>query len=202
MKLVDKKYLTIYTATIQLIINHQNKSIMSTVLIVVFATLLAFFCVMCILAPKFVTRFAHTEEEVLDGVVVATYRGQSVVRLTTGKLCCMKDALPLDTKVVVSVVKAKKPNNPLMYVAIEGGNLNAEVICRLSDEVLLCRRCGRNIFVACTDADQAELSQVKERVCYTYKSLGKTYHETEDYLSIPVVSTSFHFDFPVCVKQA
>lgn len=53
---------------------------MLVLIIVVFATLLAFFCVVGIFAPRFVTRFAHVEDEVLDAVVVFSGKNYSLVR--------------------------------------------------------------------------------------------------------------------------
>ena len=176
---------------------------MVTFLIVLFALLLAFFCVVCFVAPRVVVRYAHTEPEVFDGIVVATMDECSIVRATFGKLYYLRKLLPLETEVVLSVPQEDCPSTLDLpkYLVFETSGTRAQVIRRLNEEVLLCRYGDKEILVECNVAAQSELTQRVEIPFRTYESLGVNYTETEDALVIPFIRLHEQWQIPICCQE-
>ena len=187
---------------------------MLVTIIVVFAILLAIFCVVGILAPRYVVRFAHVEDEVLDAVVVFSNVDYSIVRDSQGKLYYLKKALGVDTKIVIRTPHFNIPENvpcegledysftTAKYAVSEKSGVRAQVICRLNENVLLCRYGEKEIFVECSEENQMELTEKVEIPVSCYKSLDVVYTETEDALVVPFVRLHEEWSFPLCYQEA
>jgi len=179
---------------------------MIKIVVIFFAVLLAVFCLVCVLAPLS-ARSAHMEDEVVDAVVVKTYHHFSLVKVEGGDIYYLPENLPIGTKIKVKISKtlSYKPRSyfhTAKYVIAEESEIVARVICRLSETVLLCLYEDREIFVECTDEEQAELTQKVEIPAYSYESLGVTYTETEDILVVPICRAEIEWIFPECYKEA
>lgn len=173
---------------------------MVTFLIVLFGLLLAFFCYVCIMASHVVVLLHdHTDPEVLDGEVVATINGSSIVRSSFDTLYCLHKVLPIDTEVVIRTSQEDQEtvDFPKYHVSEKSGT-RAQVVRRLNESVLLCRYDNKEIMVLCDEDSQTELTQKVEIPYRSYEVLGRVYTETEDALEIPFIRLDEVWQIPVC----
>lgn len=190
---------------------------MFKVIIVIFAILLAIYCIAGMIAPRFVTRFVHVEQEVLDAVVVFSEIDYSIVRDSQNKLYYLRKKLDVGTKIVISVSHTVPEGEPdantvdstqnysvaaAQYAVSKKSGVRAQVICRLNDEVLHCRYGEREILVKCTPQEQMELTEKVEIPVSCYKSLDVVHTETEDALVVPFVRQHEEWTFPLCYQEA
>ena len=177
---------------------------MVTFLIILFGLLLAFFCVVCFIAPRFLVRYAHTEPEVFDGVVVATIGENSIVRASFGALYLLHKILPTDTEVLITEAQNEGQETISFpkYLVSKTSGTRAQVIRRLNEDILLCRYGDKEILVECDVEAQSELTQKVEIPYRSYEALGTTYTETEDALVIPFIRLNEGWQIPVCFQES
>ena len=149
--------------------------------------------------------FVYPKEKVYDGVVVAECASETIVRIPSGKLYVLhvleRVSPHVGEKVIISVQKDmsslprlySRPMKRQKYVVSEKGCIQARVICRLNDNLLLCDKSGRlcdddlftcPAFVQCTPEEQERYSK-----------------EKNGFFLIPVVCTGEILSIPPCLQK-
>lgn len=163
---------------------------------------LVFFCVVCITAG-----LAHTEDEVLDGVVVVSEPSRSIVRDSSGNLYCLRQSLPVDTEIVFRVAADAEPYKVPLFKAVKTDDkLGAKVLRRVNDDIVVCEYGGKPVFVECSLNLQQECVYFKKEV--TWEELwdengpvGAT-SNTEHVMHLPYEKGDGEFIFPICYREA
>ena len=215
---------------------------METILIIVFGVLFALFCALGILTNMHLLSrsknkdkvyddvvlrngelcYAYSDDEVYDGVVVATCSGQySFIRASTGVLYFLRTAkLPINENVVIAVRhrpsamdKYLKPHEPPKYVVSEKGDIEAAVLCRLNKDILLCcteeqnddfigSAMPKHMLVRCTVEEQAKYAKETDRIYDASEDFRCFEYEREKPCTIPIIRTDEKFIIPACLRKS
>ena len=169
---------------------------METILIIIFATLLAVFCCAGIFAPRFLASSAHSGNEVFEGTVVANDESSSVVRDRGDNLYCLKQVLPEDTEIIFILPNIENEQTAAAYVPIYEATENfidcARIIRRLNNEYVLCSYRNQKIFVSCAPDVQMRLLQQHNSVAEEKQAFP---------FILPIRRTDKELMMPICYQN-
>ena len=181
---------------------------MATFISIVVAAIvaIAFFMLIAFCVIGVIAGFAHTENEVLDGVVVVSEPSRSIVRDSSGNLYCLKQHLPEDTAVVISLLDNVEPYCAPRFKAIGGQTGGSKVLRRLNDDIVVCEWGKQKIFVECS------LEQQQDFLYFTEEMEWETFGDEngpvgaignkKQVMRLPYEKAEGEFLFPICVKEA